>query len=113
LGVLGYFEEKRTVTAQDVLDTEKQYPQKAPLSKPQPFTYGYGWLGKDHSVQEVMETPLPLKNGKKLLIVGDSPADFYAAKSIDAQFAVVLTGLSGQEARPQFEQFGADYILND
>lgn len=113
LGVLDYFDKERIVTAQDVLDTERTYPEQAPLSKPQPFTYVYGWLDKNHSPREVMDTSLPLESAEKLLIVGDSPADYYAARSIGATFAVVLTGLSGQEARPQFEQLGADYILND
>lgn len=113
LGLLDYFEDERIVTAQDVLDTERKYPEKAPLSKPQPFTFVYGWLGKEHSPSEALETPLPLKDSEKLLIVGDSPADYYAAKSIGAHFAAVLTGLSGQKARAQFEQLGAEYILND
>lgn len=113
LGILDDFDPERIVTAQDVLDTERTYPEKAPLSKPNPFTFVYGLLDKSHSPSEVIDTPLPLEVAKSLLIVGDSPADYYAAKSIGAPFAAVLTGLSGQEARPQFEELGADYILND
>jgi len=113
LGLLDYFEDERIVTAQDVLDTERKYPEKAPLSKPHPFTFVYGWLGKEHSPSEAIETHLPLKDSEKLLIVGDSPADYYAAKSIGAHFAAVLTGLSGQKARTHFEKLGAEYILNN
>ncbi|HET7577896.1 MAG TPA: HAD family hydrolase [Bacillales bacterium] len=113
LGVIDYFDRNRIVTAKDVLVAERKYPEQAPLSKPQPFTFVYGRLGKDHSAQEVIDTPLPLSNTQNLLIVGDSPADFYAAKSVGATFAAVLTGLSGQEARTHFEELGADYILND
>lgn len=113
LGVIDFFDGNRIVTAKDVLIAERKYPEQAPLSKPQPFTFVYGRLGKNHSEQEVIDTPLPLSNAKNLLIVGDSPADFYAAKSVGATFAAVLTGLSGQEARSHFEELGADYILND
>jgi phosphoglycolate phosphatase-like HAD superfamily hydrolase len=113
LGLIDFFDDERIVTAQDVLDTERQYPEQAPLSKPQPFTFVYGWLGKEHSAHEAIEMSLPLDDSEKLLIVGDSPADYYAAKSIGAHFAAVLTGLSGQEARAQFEQLGAEHILND
>lgn len=113
LDIIEFFDQNRIATAKDVLEAERQYPEKAPLSKPQPFTFVYGWLGKQHSTQDVIKTPLPLENGDKLLVVGDSPADFYAARSVGAQFAAVLTGLSGQKARPQFEELGADYILND
>ncbi|HEU5140999.1 MAG TPA: HAD family hydrolase [Bacillales bacterium] len=113
LGLLEYFEENRIATAKDVLVAERQYPEKAPLSKPQPFTFVYGRIGKEHSAQDVIDTPLPFEDGEKLLVVGDSPADFYAARSIGARFAAVLTGLSGQKARAHFEELGADHILND
>ncbi|HEX6923488.1 MAG TPA: HAD hydrolase-like protein [Bacillales bacterium] len=113
LGILEFFEKNRIVTAKDVLVAERQYPEEAPLSKPQPFTFVYGRLGKEHSAQEVINTPLPFADGEKLLVVGDSPADFYAARSTGARFAAVLTGLSGQKARAQFEELGADHILND
>lgn len=113
LGVLEYFDENRIVTAKDVLVAERKYPDDAPLSKPQPFTFAYGRLGKDHTARDVLDTPLPFEDGKQLLVVGDSPADFYAARGIGARFTAVLTGLSGQDARPQFEELGADHILND
>ncbi|HET7615880.1 MAG TPA: HAD hydrolase-like protein [Bacillales bacterium] len=113
LGILSYFDTNRIVTAKDVLIAERQYPEHAPLSKPQPFTYVYGCLGREHSNQDVIDEPLPLNNGDELLIVGDSPADFYAARSAGARVAIVLTGLEGQNARAHFEELGADYILND
>lgn len=113
LGILDYFDKSRIVTAQDVLDTERIFPEHAPLAKPHPFTFTYGWLDKTHKPKEVIDTPLPLDHAASLLIVGDSPADYYAAQRIGASFAAVLTGLSGQQARAQFEELGADYILND
>ncbi|HET7626855.1 MAG TPA: HAD hydrolase-like protein [Bacillales bacterium] len=113
LGILSFFETNRIVTAKDVLVAERRFPEQAPLSKPQPFTFVYGSIGKDRDHHEVIHTPLPLKNADKLLIVGDSPADLYAARSAGARVAIVLTGLEGQNAREHFEQLGADYILND
>lgn len=59
-----------------------------------------------------METKLPLENGHEILIVGDSIADLLAARKMGCQFAAVLTGLSGSDARYEFEKHQADYILD-
>lgn len=111
--LLDYFDSDRIITASDVLEAEERYPDYAPLSKPQPFCYIKGWLGKQASVPECVELPLPVEGAEKLLIVGDSVADLMAAQSIGCRFAAVLTGLSGQDARDEFEELGADYILKD
>jgi phosphoglycolate phosphatase-like HAD superfamily hydrolase len=44
--------------------------------------------------------------------VGDSLADLLAARKMGCQFAAVLTGLSGKDARSIFEKYEADYILD-
>jgi phosphoglycolate phosphatase-like HAD superfamily hydrolase len=109
---LKYFDEKRIVTADEVLNAEKELPEAKSLSKPHPFTYIAAIRGKDSSVRECLETPLPLNNGNEVLIVGDSLADLLAARQMGAQFAAVLTGLSGKAARNDFEKHEADYILD-
>ncbi|RKD25669.1 phosphatase [Ammoniphilus oxalaticus] len=114
MGLLDYFEADRIVTASHVLNAERERPEYAPLSKPQPFCYIKGWLGMQATTQQCMETPLPIIDvAETLLIVGDSVADLMAAQRIGCRFAAVLTGLSGQAARAQFEELGADYILDD
>jgi phosphoglycolate phosphatase-like HAD superfamily hydrolase len=45
-------------------------------------------------------------------VVGDSLADLLAARKMGCQFAAVLTGLSGKDARSTFEKHEADYILD-
>lgn len=113
MGLLEYFEINRVVSASDVLDAEKSYPEKAPLAKPQPYCYIKGLLGKESSDDEVFSLSLPIENGDEVLVVGDSVADYMAARSIGCKFAATLTGLTGQEARAKFEELQADYILND
>lgn len=113
MGLLEYFEINRVVSASDVLDAEKSYPEKAPLAKPQPYCYIKGLLGKESSDDEVFALSLPIENGDEVLVVGDSVADYMAARSIGCKFAATLTGLTGQEARAKFEELQADYILND
>jgi phosphoglycolate phosphatase-like HAD superfamily hydrolase len=113
LGVFPYFSPKRVTTASDVLRAEEEYPERAPLSKPQPFQYLRSYLGADTPLAEIMAHDLPLPDGQEILIVGDSVADFLAARALGCRFAATLTGLTGQEARGKFEELGADYILND
>ncbi|WP_134683255.1 HAD family hydrolase [Brevibacillus migulae] len=111
--LLDLFEADRVVTASHVLDAETLFPNQAPLAKPHPFCYVKGLLGLSTSDADTLAYPLPIQNGDEVLIVGDSLADFLAAKAIGCRFAATLTGLSGQEARAKFESEKADYILND
>ncbi|MFK9089885.1 HAD family hydrolase [Bacillus salipaludis] len=109
---LKHFDEKRIVTADEVLAAEKELPEWKSLSKPHPYTYVMGLKSKGTSVQECLNTVLPIENGEDVLVVGDSLADLLAARQLGCQFAAVLTGLSGQDARNEFEQHEADYILD-
>ncbi|MBO8170647.1 MAG: HAD family hydrolase [Bacillaceae bacterium] len=113
MGLLECFDTDRIVSASYVLEAEREYPERAPLAKPQPFCYVAGMLGLEHSVEEALNHPLPVENGDEILIVGDSVADLMAARSMGVKFAATLTGLSGQEARGKFEDLKADYILDD
>ncbi|MFJ7728108.1 HAD family hydrolase [Neobacillus sp. NPDC097160] len=109
---LKYFDEKRIVTADEVLAAEKELPEWKSLSKPHPYTYVMGLKSKGTSVQECLNTVLPIETGEEVLVVGDSLADLLAARQLGCQFAAVLTGLSGKDARNEFEQYEADYILD-
>lgn len=113
MGLLDYFDPERIITATHVLQAENEFPEKAPLAKPQPFSYVKGWLGLNADNQSCVNFALPLTNGADLLIVGDSVADYMAAKSMGCRFAATLTGLTGEKARSKFEELQADYILND
>ncbi|WP_042461012.1 HAD family hydrolase [Neobacillus dielmonensis] len=109
---LKYFEEKRMVTADDVLAAENALQEKISLSKPHPFTYILGIHKKELSAEECVSLPLPMEGAEQVLIVGDSLADLLAARNLGAKFAAVLTGLSGKTARIEFEKYHADYILD-
>jgi phosphoglycolate phosphatase-like HAD superfamily hydrolase len=100
------------VTADEVLLAEKQLPEPKSLSKPHPFTYIAALYGKDTPVHECLQTSLPLENGHEVLIVGDSLADLLAARQMGCTFVAVLTGLSGKDARSEFEKYEAEYILD-
>jgi phosphoglycolate phosphatase-like HAD superfamily hydrolase len=109
---LKYFDEKRIITADEVSKAEHELTDPQSLSKPHPFTYIMGLKGKGTSTLDCLKAALPLHNGEEVLVVGDSLADLLAARQLGCQFAAVLTGLSGKDARQDFERHKADYILD-
>jgi phosphoglycolate phosphatase-like HAD superfamily hydrolase len=109
---LRHFDSNHIVTADDVLNAEKELNERRSLSKPDPYTYILGLKGKETSVEDCLNTVLPIDNSKEVLVVGDSLADLLAARKMGCQFAAVLTGLSGKDARSDFEKHEADYILD-
>nr|WP_263325147.1 HAD family hydrolase [Neobacillus sp. Marseille-Q6967] len=112
LGWIKHFDENHIVTADDMLRAEEEFPEQKPLSKPHPLTYILGLKGRETSVETCLSIPLPIEKGEEILVVGDSLADLLAARQMGCQFAAVLTGLSGKDARGDFEERKADYILD-
>ncbi|MGI6125769.1 MAG: HAD family hydrolase [Planifilum sp.] len=113
LGLWDAFEPERIVTASDVVRAEEAHPDCAPLGKPHPFTYVKGYLGRGTADEACIDAELPLPEGDRVLIVGDSVADLLAARRMGCRFAATLTGLTGKKARATFEELGADYIVED
>ncbi|WP_342432744.1 HAD family hydrolase [Neobacillus sp. FSL H8-0543] len=109
---LKHFDDNRIITADEVFQAENEHPEKKSLSKPNPFTYIMAINGKQTSVEACLNTILPIDQGDEILVVGDSLADLLAARQMGCQFAAVLTGLSGKDARRDFEEQQADYILD-
>lgn len=109
---LKHFNENHIVTADDVLKAEKELSEWKSLSKPHPFTYIKGILGRQTSNEKCLNVGLPLENAEEVLVVGDSLADLLAAREMGCKFAAVLTGLSGKDARSDFEKHEADYIFD-
>jgi phosphoglycolate phosphatase-like HAD superfamily hydrolase len=112
LNWLQYFDAEHIVTADEVLKAQNEITEGISLSKPHPFTYLLALAGKSHSAKECLDRKLPIENGDEILIVGDSLADLLAARQMGCQFAAVLTGLSGKDARSEFEKHEAKYILD-
>jgi phosphoglycolate phosphatase-like HAD superfamily hydrolase len=113
LGLWHLFDPDRIVTASEVIAAEEAYPAHVPLGKPAPFTYVKGILGGTSTDEEALRLQLPIPAGERILIVGDSVADYLAARAIGCHFAAVLTGLTGEAARETFAELGADYIFSD
>lgn len=112
LGWLEQFDVQHIVTADDVLKAENASGSMTSLAKPNPFTYLLALKGKESNIGEVLNMNLPIENGNEVLIVGDSLADLLAAQKMGCRFAAVLTGLSGKDARSEFEEHEAEFILD-
>ncbi|KPV44781.1 HAD family hydrolase [Alicyclobacillus ferrooxydans] len=111
LGWLEHYHPNRISTASDVLRAQTARGDGQTLSKPHPFSYLRSYLGSPDD-ETVLAHPLPLsrEEGERVLVVGDSVADWMAAHAIGCDFAAVLTGLSGADARAQFESLGCTFI---
>ncbi|WEN70433.1 HAD family hydrolase [Staphylococcus sp. NRL 16/872] len=113
LGLLEYFDKNNIVTASDVLEAESEFPQYIPLGKPNPFCYIATLNGNKKSDYKTYVTEQEnIVNKEDVYIAGDSLADLLCAKKIGATFIGTLTGLKGQEAREELEQYHADHIVN-
>lgn len=114
LDIKQYFEDEHIVTASEVLDAEKQYPDYQPLGKPNPFSYIATLNGNDRNKYKDFATKQEnIVNKDEVFIVGDSLADLLCAKKIGATFIGTLTGLKGDKAQSELEAYGADYIVED
>ncbi|MEK3890133.1 HAD family hydrolase [Bacillus sp. FSL K6-3431] len=112
LNWLEHFDMDNIVTADDVLEAEREFPDNPALAKPHPYTYVLALSGKKKTAKECIEEPMPVAHGKETMIVGDSLADLLAAQEMGCTFVAVLTGLSGKDARAEFEERKAEYILD-
>ena len=114
LGLKSYFDDEHIVTASEVLDAESDYPEYQPLGKPNPFSYIATLNGNDRNrYKEYATHQENIVNKDEVYIVGDSLADLLSAKKIGATFIGTLTGLKGDKAQPELEEYGADYIVED
>ncbi|MCI2947781.1 HAD family hydrolase [Staphylococcus caledonicus] len=112
LGLKQFFQDDYIVTATDVLNAEKAFPQYVPLGKPNPFCYIATLNGNDQSkYKDYVSKQTNIVNKEEVFIVGDSLADLLCAKKIGATFIGTLTGLKGQAAREELEDYEADYIV--
>lgn len=119
-GVWDLFDKDRIVTYDDVESGEKEMKSRgmaASFTKPHPFMFAAGAFTKNYPVEKIFCGDY--KNGDenrsvidRTLVVGDAGADVLAAQAAGFDFLAVLTGVSGEKARPYFESLKATYILN-
>lgn len=110
-GAMPYFDEDGAITYDYIRKAQALSPT-LPLGKPHPYIFLKAYLGKDFPDAAILEGRYN-RDFRDCLIVGDAGADLFAAKKMGADFAAVLTGVSGEDGRAFFEENGAKYILPD
>ena len=108
-----YFDENSIVTYTDVTEAEENLELDYSLAKPNPFVFLKAAFGDSLNDMDIIRKKYDSELCRRILIVGDAPSDFLAAKAADFKFAAVLTGVSGKKAEKYFLENKADYILND
>nr|WP_263312993.1 HAD hydrolase-like protein [Mammaliicoccus sp. Marseille-Q6498] len=114
VGWLKQFDDYHIGTASEVLNAETTYPEHKPLGKPNPFSYLIAHKGNDpERYLSYIQNQENIFSDKEVYIVGDSLADLLSAKKTGATFIGTLTGLKGQTARKELEEYEADYIVDN
>lgn len=108
-----YFDENSIVTYTDVINTEKKLKPELPLAKPHPYVFLKAAFGDCLSDEDILNEKFDKEKCKRILIVGDAPSDFLAARAAGFKFAAVLTGVSRSSAERYFKDNNVEYILDD
>lgn len=111
-GIYDCFCENNISTYSDILKAEQQSGVKN-LTKPHEFSFLSAALGKDASTDNLLNGKFDKTVLKRVLAVGDAAADLFSAQNAGIDFAAVLSGIEGKNAKSFFEKNGANFIIND
>lgn len=111
---LKYFDENSVADYDYVVRGEENLKKvgiNAMLTKPHPYLFLKALYGTDYDDVKLYNGEYDKSRLKRALMVGDAGSDILAAKAMGSDFLAVLTGVSGEKARPYFENTGAEYIV--
>ena len=108
------FDENRISTATEVMWAQEQNLVDHALTKPHPFSYLWSLYLHNSGMLEAAVNGRNMSE-EDIIIVGDSVADYYCARAIDATFLAPLTGLTGVDIKDTFTELGVseDCMLKD
>ncbi len=115
-GAREFFDDDALITYNDVTSAEEALAAcgvNANLTKPHPFMFLKGHFGDKISIEDIVNESYDKKSLSRTLVIGDAGADLFSAKAGGFDFAAVLTGVQGKNARAFFEKENATFILND
>ncbi len=110
--IMKYFDPNRLICYSDIEAAEAKL-SGVTLSKPHPYMFLKGVFGKDYPDADIVSGNYDKEELRRALVVGDAGADILAAQAAGIDFAAVLTGVSGENARQYFVDNNADYIFSD
>lgn len=111
-----YFDETRIINHDYLKRAESHLADEGKdvvLSKPHPFIFLKGVFGDEICDCDIAHKKYDKEKCKKTLVIGDAMSDLKAALAGDCDFAAVLTGIDGKDARKAFEEANATYILDN
>ncbi len=115
-GVWDYFASDAIITYNDVIEAQNAFAAEQPglsLAKPHPYMFLRGVFGRRYQDRELLTGQYNTEACAKTLVIGDAACDMLSAKAAGCDFAAVLTGIEGEQARGFFEGENADYILHN
>ncbi|MBR5157415.1 MAG: HAD hydrolase-like protein, partial [Clostridia bacterium] len=115
-GAREFFDDDSVITYNDVTSAEETLSTSGDnvnLTKPHPFMFLKGHFGNKVSVEDIVNKNYNKESISRTLVIGDAGADLFSAKAGGFDFAAVLTGVQGKDARAFFEKENATFILND
>lgn len=104
--------EKGGIISYDMVEKAQNDTGATNLAKPNPYVFIKAYFGETFQDERIISGDFP-KDFSDCLVVGDAGADLFAAQKMGADFAAVLTGAAGEEAREYFEKNHANYIVSD
>ena len=111
-----YFDKTRFISHNYITNTEERLKEAGKpevLTKPHPFVFLKGVFGDEISDDDILAGKYDKERCKRTLVIGDALCDLRAAFAGGCDFAAVLTGVQGKDAREVFEAEKATYILDD
>ncbi|MFH1538448.1 MAG: HAD hydrolase-like protein, partial [bacterium] len=114
-GLLNFLSSSRISTNREIAEAERHLEKtgsKKSLAKPHPYVFLKALYPKKPPA-EILGMPLPLPDGERVLVVGDTVADIAAAKAMGAQSAAVLSSVKNLERAASIKDMEPDYILSD
>ena len=114
--IMKYIDQSRLVSHNHIKDFEEKLKSEGKainLTKPHPYVFLKGVFADEVSDYDILEGKYDKEKCKKTLVIGDALCDLHAAFAGGCDFAAVLTGVQGEDARKVFEEANATYILDD
>ncbi len=114
--LLHYFEQNRIVTNDEVETAERELVKLKihdKIGKPHPFPFLKAIYPKKSTKTLLKLSRSVIPERDRILIIGDTQADIWAAHAIGCPCVAVLSGAAGQEGRTRLIEANPDLVCND
>ena len=113
--MIGFFDGNRIITHDEVETAEAELKRQGidqNLGKPHPYAFLQA-VFPEQKIGDLARDNFQLPEARKVLVVGDAPADIWAAQKLGCPCVALLSGAIGSTGRKQLEEAGPDVICRD